>query len=94
MAVMTSLCFVTAHPNPANHFVEYIQAYEKRGIHCKVVAGKDVSSKFAKLKCDVKDLSKLKSLTELEQEVASQSIVSKAQKSINDHCINQTNRTT
>jgi hypothetical protein len=78
--MLPSICFVTAHPNPANHFVEYVQSYEEKGIDCKVIAGKNVSEKFAQVKSkvvviDPTSLEDEELMTQIEPEIASQSIV-------------------
>jgi hypothetical protein len=74
-----SICFVTAHPNPANHFVQFIQTFEEKEIPYKVIAGKNVSDKFHGLKNVVTiDLSSLEGdgFSEMiESEIASQSVV-------------------
>jgi len=75
--MLTPVCFVTAHPNPANHFVEYVQVCEERGIPCKVIAGQNVSDKFSHVasKVVVIDLSSEELLARLETELSSHSLI-------------------
>lgn len=54
--MLPTVCFVTAHPNPSNHFVEYVQAFEERGVSCTVIADSGISGKFSKLNADVIEL--------------------------------------
>jgi len=74
-----SICFITAHPNPANHFAEYVQVYEEKGIPYKVLAEKNVAYKFSKGRSNVVEMDF--SLNEdglielLDKEVQSQNIV-------------------
>jgi len=78
--ILPNVCFVTEHPNPANHFEKFVQVCEERGISCKVITGKNVSDKFAQIKSkvvviDPASLQNEELLTQLEQEMTSQSIV-------------------
>ncbi|GAB4187322.1 MAG: hypothetical protein Tsb0015_05910 [Simkaniaceae bacterium] len=79
--MLPAVCFIAAHPNPASHFAEYIQNLEQEGICCKIIAESSVKEKFSALKSRVSviDLSNLDKeevlLSEIEKEIASQSIV-------------------
>lgn len=75
--MLPTVCFVTAHPNPSNHFVQYVQAFEERGVTCTVIADKNVSKKFVSLKADVieLDLNSKGWMSEIEGVLAKQSIV-------------------
>lgn len=43
---MLSVCFLTAHPGPANHFVEYAKVYEERGVPYHILSGDTTAEKF------------------------------------------------
>ena len=78
--MLLTICFVTAHPNPANHFAEFVKAYEERGIECKVISGENVSGAFSQVKSkvvviDPSNLDNEESLKRLESEIPSQSVV-------------------
>lgn len=45
---MFELYFFAAHPNPANHFVEYAQVLEERGVPYQVFAEKSLTEKFSR----------------------------------------------
>lgn len=49
----TNVCFVTAHPNPANHFAQFVQAFEEQETSCTVLAEKNVQGKFSQVKSNV-----------------------------------------
>jgi hypothetical protein len=51
--MLASICFITAHLNPANHFAKYVEVYERAGIPCTVIAAADVSEKFSHLESKV-----------------------------------------
>ena len=74
--MLADICFITSHPNPSNHFVEYVKAYEERNINCKVIADKSVSSKFSSLKSKVVviDTTQKDFLSKIEGELGPQSI--------------------
>lgn len=43
---MLSICFLTAHPGPANHFVEYAKVYEERSVPYQILSGEGTAGKF------------------------------------------------
>ncbi len=45
-----AVCFVTDHPNSANHFAEFALAFQDRDIPCKMIAEKKICSSFSQLK--------------------------------------------
>lgn len=74
-----SICLITTHPNPADHFSEYVQVYEEKGIPCKVIAEKSVAYKFSQVKSEVVEmdfsLNEDELIDLLSNEIKSQNIV-------------------
>lgn len=47
--MIPSFTFLVAHPNPANHFVEYAQIFEEQEIPYQIIAEEKVAAKFSHL---------------------------------------------
>jgi len=48
-----SICFITTHPNPASHFVRFVEVFEEKKIPYIILTGKNVSDKFSQLQSNV-----------------------------------------
>lgn len=78
---MFSVCFVASHPNPADHFSEFVQVCEQRNIPCKVIVDKSRKESFASAKkaeivaFDMTHMGEKELIDCVKREVAFQSLV-------------------
>ncbi len=49
----SNVCFITAHPNPANHFAEFVKVFEEQDTSCTILAEQNVQGKFSQVKSNV-----------------------------------------
>jgi len=62
--IMYDVCLICTHPNPATHFVEYVQVFEENKISYEIIAGADVAGKFSEFKDKVFVIQSLEALEE------------------------------